>query len=76
MNFEEWWNTLNKLDCHNKTTAQLAFEAGVASTGYCNCAMSIKILGDGCSVCNPTMKREIDAYNEGFSDGIKEHSEI
>jgi hypothetical protein len=30
--------------------------------------MSQKVLGDGCSVCNPTLRREVQAYNEGVAD--------
>lgn len=46
-----------------------AFEAGQRSIGHCSCTMTQKMTGDGCSVCNPTVKREIDAYNDGYTDG-------
>jgi len=47
---------------------QVATEIATAKYGHCNCTWSRKALGDGCSVCNPTLKREIDAYNEGVAD--------
>lgn len=31
--------------------------------------------GDGCAVCNPTMKREIDCYNEGHAEAEKDTAE-
>jgi len=46
-----------------------AFAAGQQSIGHCSCTLAQKLTGDGCSVCNPTLKREIDAYNEGFTAG-------
>jgi hypothetical protein len=55
-----------------KLACQVAFEAGrksaLSELGHCKCTMSQKLTGDGCSVCNTTMAREIEAYREGRSD--------
>ena len=29
----------------------------------CNCSVGIKVLGDGCEVCNPDMAKEIEEQN-------------
>jgi hypothetical protein len=50
---------------------QAVANAVIASIGYCTCTMAQKLNGDGCSVCNPTLKREIDAYNQGHQDALE-----
>jgi len=38
------------------------------SDGKCRCSMVGSILGDGCSICNPEMAREIERENAAESD--------
>ena len=53
-----------------------AWVAGIKSIGHCNCSMDIKLTGDGCDVCNPTLKREIECYNEGHTDAAQEIAKV
>lgn len=38
-------------------------------SSQCKCSMAIKILGDGCEVCNPELAEEIRAENAQELDG-------
>ena len=52
-----------------KTAYMAGHNNALKELGHCTCSMAIKLTGDGCSVCNPTLKREIDCYNNGYDDG-------
>lgn len=71
--FEEWYMSEKGkclyVDYTNITEwLKAAYEAGRQSVGHCSCTMAQKLTGDGCAVCNPTMKREIECYNEGVKE--------
>ena len=70
--FDEWWLTIDPYVILEYDVAKAAWNAALASIGHCKCTMAQKMVGDGCNVCNPTAKREIDAYNEGYGEGYKD----
>ena len=82
--FDQWWDDYSKHWGKNTKeeiaqsidVIRAAWNAALTELGHCECKMAAKLLGDGCSVCNPTMKREIDAYNEGYNDGLTEAAEV
>ena len=76
MGDEAWFKEMDENEM-NDSKSKLNDELSCAATGkenkVCGCSMRIRLVGDGCSKCNPEMAQQIEEDNafDEWWDGQK-----